>query len=1011
MMALSIAQRLARLRHRTAELDHWRERETIVLDGWRFDGTPIAIDAFWPRRDGVVRMEATALVPEHWPLQETRLVLDLGGEGLVTMIAAEGTPCRFGLDPNHREFPVSNARFRIEADCVARLPFGEPVREPRVGAARLAWIDGPVHRLTLLLRQVEEAATVLDGHEVVAHLIAAGERTLVALDWPSATAAYVSRTAAAPEQQRIWQLPPLEPDPAGLRQDHRASVVRAHDALVADLRRLRERFPAQGALAVTGHAHIDLAWLWPYAETRRKMRRTFHTAHQLLERFPDFVFNQSTAAYYDQVGRDDPGLFTAIAAHVKSGRWETIGGMWVEPDTNMPTGESLVRQILYGQRYFERTFGVLHSVCWLPDCFGFSPALPQLLCQGGMRSFFTTKVNWSETNKFPYDLFWWEGLDGSRVLSHTFDNPQGGYNGLTAPAATVPTWRNFRGKVLHDESLLAIGYGDGGGGVTPEMLERQAQLADFPALPSLRPARVDAFFQRIHDRVPPGNLPVWVGEMYLELHRATLTTQGRTKRLHRQAERALITAETLAALAAMLGGPHPDSLETAWHLVLKNEFHDILPGSGVREIYEDAERELAEACAAGSASQLAALQSLLGLLAPGPVERALVVVNPELHARPLRLAHNGEPLACALMVPPLGIMVLDRATLTPVAGMSASARHLENAFVRVGIGADGTLSSLFDKRHSREALAGRGNQLWAYPMDKPRNWDAWDIEEDYAARGIELTDLASIEVLESGPHRCAVRIMRRFRDSSVTQTLRLWANSPRLDIQTDLDWHDRRVLLRALMPVGVHSDTATFECAFGVVRRPTHRNTSWQQAQFEVPAHRFVDLSEPGYGVAMLNDGKYGHSAHGNVLGLSLLRSPIYPDPLADEGPQSFTYALLAHAGDWFEGGVREEALDLNQPLLAISTTMLAAATHTPITVAGIAAGLAGLKAAEDGDGLVLRVYEPAGARGPFSVEASGGWTLGKPLDLLERATERAATPDLLPFEVRSWALARRLGG
>ncbi|MEF2070087.1 alpha-mannosidase [Consotaella aegiceratis] len=1005
-MSLTLEQRLVRLRVRADELEHWRERERAAVDGWTFDGEPLGQGGFWPRRDGVVHLAADVTVPEHWPVEETELALDLGGESLIALVPTKGETTHFGLDPFHQRFPVPAHQFRVETDSVARLPFGEPVREPRLTKAHVAWIDRPVHELHLLLRQVHEAARELGGHEVVPHLIAAAEKAFVALDWPSATADYIARTAPAPMQQKIWQLPDLKDAPDGLRQDHRAAVVEAHKALVAELQQLNQRYPQTGKLAITGHAHIDLAWLWPYAETRRKARRTFHTALGLMERFPSFVFNQSTAAYYAQVEEDDPELFAAIAKRVKEGRWETIGGMWVEPDTNMPTGESFVRQILYGQRYFREKFGVTHSVCWLPDCFGFSGALPQLLRQGGIDSFFTIKVNWSETNRFPHDLFWWEGLDGSRVLAHTFDNPVGGYNGVVEPRAVIATWKNFRGKVRHSESLLAIGYGDGGGGVTPEMLERQAQLADFPAVPSLEPARVEDFFKRAHATAEETAVPVWLGEIYLELHRGTLTTQSLTKKRHREAERALITAETLTSLATLLGAPKPESLETAWRAVLKNEFHDILPGSGVREIYEDAVSELTQARDAGLKRQGEALATLAGALPNGNVANALVVVNPGLAERPLRGEWQGKPLASSLTVPALGLAVVDPAALPQAPAVQAAGTTLENQFLKVEIGADGTLASVFDKRAGREALDGRGNQLWAYPMDKPRNWDAWDVENDYEAKGIEIAEVESVEVIEGGPHRAAIRIAKRFRDSTIVQTVALWANSPRVDIHTELDWHDRRVFLRALFPLAVRSDYATFECAFGVVRRPTHVNTSWDEARFEMPAHRFADLSEPGFGVALLNDGKYGHSARGNVLGLSLLRSPIYPDPLADEGRQSFTYSLMPHEGDWIAGGVREEAEDLNQPLLTTAATGLAVGTTAPVRVDGHTVALAGFKAAEDSDDLILRLFEPAGGRGPVSVEVDG-WQVAGDVTLLEEPAAVGERDDIRPFEVRSLRLTK----
>jgi alpha-mannosidase len=1003
-MALTVQQRLDRLRVRSEELKYWRIREGINIERWTIDGVAATLGVAWPSRLGVHKFTATAEVPEHWPLDETRLFLDLGGEALVSLAYPNRDAVSFGADPYHRELPLKHRQVAISAEATARELFGQQVRNPHLNRAALQWIDGPVHRLYLLLRQIVEAVQTLGAHAAVPHLLTATETCLRSLDWPSGTADYNARMAPSPGQQSIWELPPLiDPAPA-LDQGQRASVTAAYEALVDELQRLKEIYPPEGELLLTGHAHIDLAWLWPYDETRRKMRRTFHTALSLMEASDDFRFNQSTAHYYAQIAEDDPALLSAIKARVASGQWETIGGMWVEPDTNMPTGESLARQILYGQRFFESQFGARHTVCWLPDCFGFSGALPQLLKQGGIDSFFTIKVNWSETNRIPADLFWWEGLDGSRVLTHTFDNPINGYNGDVRPDAYVPTWRNFRGKLQHDTSLLAVGYGDGGGGVTPEMVERETQLRHFPALPQARWGHVADFFARAHERAREVKLPVWAGEIYLELHRATLTTQSGVKRLHRQAERALITAETVASLAHLLGGPQPKSLELAWRKVLKNEFHDILPGSSIREVYEDAERELGEAIATGKGAQAAGLAAVAAALPKGD-DDALLVVNPSLSTRRLSLTlPDGTAIATGGIVPPLGVAVMPR-ELPAASGLVATATTLENNVLKAVLAADGTVASLVHKPTGREALAGPGNQLWAYPVDKPRNWDAWDVDADYEERGEQLTAVESMELVASTPHRAAIRVVRRFRASTVTQTYVLTANSPRLDIETTLDWHDRRVFLRTRTPVNAHSRTATFECANGVVMRPTHENTSWDQAMYEAAAHRFIDLSEPGWGVALLNNAKYGHNVRGNVLGLSLLRSPIYPDPLADEGTQTFTYALLPHAGAWHEGGVREEAEDLNQPLLATPVSGVALGTVTPLVVTGIPAAFSGLKPAEDGPGLVFRIYEPAGRRGAFAVAAEG--FSATPVTIMEEPQERSAPAALMPFEVRSWRLTK----
>lgn len=1009
-MSLTIAQRVDRLKVRIAELAHWRDKYSHVIDGWTFDGEPIAHHQDWPHRKGTVHFAAKAVTPADWPLSETRLQLDLGGESLVTLRYADGTTEAFGLDPYHQEFPIKSGQFSIATESVARFPFGEPNRAPRLNRARLIWLDEPVHRLHLLLRQIAEAADVLDGHDVLPHLIDAGEKALRSLDWPSDTSAYVARTATAPMQQKIWELPDLEQNPAGLSDEQSGLASAAYDHLLAQLKDLQQRFPQNGELLLTGHAHIDLAWLWPYDETRRKMRRTFHTALSLMERSDDFRFNQSTAHYYAQMEEDDPQLLERIKTKVAEGKWETLGGMWVEPDTNMPTGESLARQVLYGQRYFEKHFGQRHTVCWLPDCFGFSGALPQILRLGGIDSFFTIKVNWSETNHIPSDLFWWKGLDGSKVLTHTFDNPMHGYNGFVQPDCFVPTWKNFRAKTAHDTSLLAVGYGDGGGGVTPEMVEREVQLRDFPAIPKARWGTVKGYYEEAHRIAEEKDLSVWDGEIYLELHRATLTSQSGVKRKHRQAERALITAETMASLAHMLGADVPESLEADWRVVLKNEFHDILPGSSIREVYVDAERELDAVIDSAKARQAEALKRLSANLPAGEIRDAVIAVNPSLSPRPLTtILSDGTALATADVVAPLSVAVFDRGVLKPAGMLKASANRLENEHLSVVIGEDGAVSSLVHKPTGREAIEGSANQLWVYPTDKPRNWDAWDVDADYAEKGIRLDRPDEIILVDEGPHRAAIRVVHRYRNSTVTQLYVLTANARRLDVETTIDWHDRRTLLRTLNPVAVRSRTATFECAFGVVERQTHTNTSWEQAMFEAVAHRFVDLSEPGFGVALLNNAKYGHSARDNVIGMSLVRAPIYPDPLADEGVQSFTYALMPHDGAWHEGGVLAEAIDLNQPLVTLEAVGLSMATYTPIVVEGIPVAFSGLKPAEEGEGLVLRLYEPCGRRGRLQLNLPAAWQASDALNILEEPIKRAGSADIMPFEIRTWKLTKAI--
>jgi alpha-mannosidase len=1013
-MLLSIDQRIELLKERLSEMHFWRDRQSKDLVDWTLDGESIALGEPWPDRHGVHTLTSgDVTVPREWTLDDVRIELDLGGEGLVSIRYDEETTSRWGLDPYHHRLPVERRSFTVEAAVVARQPFGVPNRDPRLARARLVWVDVAVERLALQLALVAETADVLRSHDVADSLLFAAERAVAPLAWPSATTTYLSRTVSSPRMQAIWELPSgLDDQPPPLTDQERTSIQDAGTRLTRDLLELKRLHPQQGSLALSGHAHLDVAWLWPLEETRRKAVRTYHTVVQLMDRDDDFTFNQSSAQLYAFVEEDDHDLFERIKKKVSEGRWELTGGMWVEPDMNMTTGESLARQLLYGQRYFRRVFGTPPKVCWLPDTFGFTPALPQLLAGAGIEAFFTHKLNWSETNQFPFDLFWWEGLDGSRVLAHGFNNPYGGYNSDVTPRPLAATWSNFRGKRWHDESLLSVGWGDGGGGPTEEMLDAANELQVFPMLPAVRFRRVEDFYQRIRKEVPLESLPVWVGELYLEFHRGTLTSQGRVKYLHRRAERDLLAVEVASTLAWLMGGQQPASLEHEWRILLRNQFHDILPGSSIREVNQEAEAELGGVVSRAGARIDEGLASLAATIASPGERDGLLVVNPDLTSRALRVEIEGDYdgaqrvgrtslLAGARKIAGLETTVLFGAA--PVEGLSVSEDRLENELLRVELDDRGRLTSVYDKSAGREVLEGQGNQLWAY-VDKPRVFDAWDIDATYASSGEEITDVEQSSVVESGPHRAAIRVTKRFRHSRITQDVRLWSNSARLDLRTKLEWRDRRWLLKARFPVAVRSGTASFETAFGLVERPTHRNTQWDAARFEVAGHRFGFLSEPGYGVALLNDGRYGYHAHGNELGLSLLRSPVYPDPLADEGEQIFTYSLYPFAGDWVHAGLLAEADDLNRPLLVRRVRAAAEASARPLIVEGLPVALGSLKVLEEGGGALLRIYEPRGARGRIDMTVATDWDVGGQLNLLEEPVA-SESPSIGPFEVRSFML------
>jgi alpha-mannosidase len=1065
--------RLERHARRIEELRLWRNACESAVKGWRFSAGEeagasgkthdIEPGDFWPELGIPVNLSARTNVPEEWAGLPVELELWLGGEGFVEISAGDGRTAS-GLNPFHRSFPVldkarGGEEVGIEAEVVSKGPFGSNFSEPRLERAQLVVPETETRALERDLTSIFEACAALDDHEAVPHLLDVLDAAAAVLSeaWPTATGITLTRylegyvnpignaaqslpphyAEKALDINRMlgepWSLPQA-PEPLGpLPGEARGAVRKARRVVAECLARIKEEYPPVGRLALTGHAHLDLAWLWPLEETRRKARRTFASVLGLMDRYEGFTFNQSSAQLYEWVEQDAPELFERVKERVAEGRWETVGGSWVEPDCQIPSGESFTRQLFYGQRYFKERFGRRSSVAWFPDTFGYSPGLPQLLRGAGLSGFFTYKLNWSETNRFPHDLFVWEGIDGSRVVAHTFENPGTDYNGDITPIDLYGTWRNFKGKRNYRESLFSFGWGDGGGGPSEKMLENYDRLKSFPAMPRLRMARVDGFFASL----PQDGLPRWAGELYLELHRGTLTTQAMVKMLNRQAEHRLLEAEAFATMAALSGRPYPaEELERLWKVLLLNQFHDILPGTSISEVYQDAHRQLEETVSGAKRLRDEALHTLAQGTAGA--QRSVTVANAALHPRPLTVLLPAEPgitpadakgrplpaqkTAGGLLVhapdrevPGLGWVSLALRDETQDASSAGSASgveageagggaFIENELLRVEISAGGSLGRVYDKEAEREVLDGAGNQLWAY-ADKPPNWDAWDVNEDYEMEGEEVSGASSVEVVEAGPLRGAVRVERRFRGSRISQTYRLLSSSRRLDVDTRVDWRERQVLLRALFPLNVRSHEATFETMYGAARRPTHRNTSWDEVRFEVSAHRFADLSEPGYGAAILNDGKYGHSARDNVLGISLLRSPLYPDPLADEGEHRFIYSLLPHSGNWTEAGVAREAFSLNSPLV-VGEGGGEPAGYGLVATEGVELALGSLKRAEDGRGVILRLYEPHGKRGRATLRFAFGACSVERANLLEEPEGAVETRegevrlDVRPFEV-----------
>jgi alpha-mannosidase len=748
-----------------------------------------------------------------------------------------------------------------------------------------------------------------------------------------------------------------------------------------------------------GHAHIDSAWLWPIRETQRKTGRTFANVTMLAKEYPELVFACSQAQQYAWVKERYPLVFQRIVEAVQVGQWAPVGGMWVEADGNLPGGEALARQLVHGKRFFAQEFDVECDGVWLPDSFGYTAAYPQLARLADMHWFLTQKISWNQTNKFPHHTFWWEGIDGSRVFTHF--PPVDTYNATFTGDEMAHAVRNYQEKGRGTRSLAPFGHGDGGGGPTREMLEKARRLADLEGSPKVVIAHPDEFFTSALEEYP--DAPVWSGELYLELHRATYTSQSKTKQGNRRSEHLLREAELWAAQAQLTTGlevPY-DELDALWKTVLLNQFHDILPGSSIAWVHREAEATYA--AVRESLTQI--IERSVRAIAPagpialnaGPFERTEVVAVPPEFSTQQR--SDGAGLAL-LRVPASGAVTVAVGLVSPAApvtagGSSESGFVLDNGLVRVQIDAQGLLSSVIDLQADRELLArGQlGNLLQLHP-DFPNQWDAWDIDAHYRNKHTDLTDVQSLVLIEAGPLEASVRVVRSFGRSQVTQTVTVHADSSWVELEVDIDWHEVEKILKVAFPIDLRADVTAAEIQFGHVKRPLHVNTSWEAARFEMCMHRFVLLTEPGYGVAVANDSTYGYDANRttredggttSTVRLSLVRAPRVPDPQADQGAHRMRYALVPGA-DVTEAARAGYALNL--PVRVVEAAHDAARRLPPplVRIDGDGVLVESVKLADDRSGdLVLRLYEHRGGRAYVTVRTGVDVLAAQITDLLER--------------------------
>lgn len=783
-----------------------------------------------------------------------------------------------------------------------------------------------------------------------------------------------------------------------------------------------------------GHTHIDVAWWWTVAQTREKVSRSFATVLKLMDEYPSYKFISSQPQLYVFLKERYPELYEKVKERIREKRWEAEGGMWVEADCNLTSGESLVRQFMHGKRFFKEEFGIDSKVLWLPDVFGYSGALPQIMKKCGIDYFMTTKLAWNQFNKIPYDTMIWRGIDGTEVLAHLITtleinqpvkNYFTTYNGMLHPDAIMGGWQRYQNKDINNDILISYGYGDGGGGPSREMLETSARMEKgVKGIPTVRQEFVNNYFDELNKRVY-GNkrLPVWEGEFYFEYHRGTLTSMARNKRANRKSEFGLMDLEFLSVLALSKIDYPAKELDNMWKVVLINQFHDILPGSSIHEVYEvtkEEYRQLEAQITSFSAECIDAIaekgEAVTVFNTTGKVRDDIVnlgqfegdaLADEYGEIYPIQKTTDGN-FVFVKKLPSKGYKSFKVVDITgvPAPFNLINKYELETPFYNVKFDKQAMITSIYDKENDRKIIKeGRRANLLRMYEDKPINFDNWDIDIYYTEKFWDVDDVSSMEWTESGPVRTVLEITRKASKSTVWQKVIFYADKRRIDFETRIDWKEHQTLLKVHFPVEVHTDEATFDIQFGNVVRKTHSNTSWDEARFESCGQKWIDISEGHYGVSMLNNCKYGHSVKDSDMALTLIKSGIEPNKTADQEEHEFTYSIYPHSEGWRMGGTVEEAYKLNQPLLVKTETKFvkeysfASVLHSNVIIETV-------KRAEDGNGIIIRMYESENAYTKTKLTVHTDFTEVYICNLLEEEIDRAHTEGnvidvtLKPYEV-----------
>ncbi|WP_206475647.1 glycoside hydrolase family 38 C-terminal domain-containing protein [Microbacterium sp. KRD172] len=950
-------------------------------DGLALEYAPARVGEAWGPAWGTTWFRLTGQVPAEWAGRRVEAVIDLGFDVNMTgfqcealVYRADGTPVK-SLNPRNQWLPIAEVaagdepvELYLEAASNPVLLDYHPFLPTQEGDI-LTSSKEPLYRA----RRMDLAVFEPDVFEL-------------ALDLDVLLELQAELPATAPRRMRILQA--LDNALDDLDLQHIVETAPAARAQLEDVLAAPAEASAHRISAI-GHAHIDSAWLWPLRETIRKVARTTSSMTSLLEEQPDFQYGMSSAQQYAWLKEHRPEVFTRVKAAIAEGRFLPLGGMWVESDTVMPTGESLVRQFSHGQRFFEREFGIRSRGVWLPDSFGYSPALPQLMRRAGFEWFFTQKISWNQQNAFPHHSFLWEGIDGSQMFTHF--PPMDTYNSQLSGMEVAKAARQFKENRVATRSIAPVGWGDGGGGTTREMVGRAKRMNDLEGSARVEWQHPDAFFDAAKAELT--HPAVWVGELYLELHRGTLTSQHGTKSRHRWAEHALVEAELWATTDAVRNGtPYPQAeLDELWQIVLLHEFHDILPGTSIAWVHREAVTALEAVIARAKAISDAARRSLAG-----EGDRALVF----------------SPVSVAGPAP-LGATVAAASADSVSLDASGDDIVLANALVRVRISAEGLIVSAVDLATGREAVAGgKAANLLQLHQDFPNIWDAWDIDRYYRNRTTDLRDVTGIRSrLVDGV--AEVVIERAFSESTITQTLTLEPDSRTVKIVNDIDWRETEKLLKLAFPLDVQASHTEAETQFGYQARVTHTNTSWEAAKFETSMHRFVLVREHDFGVALVNDSIYGYDTMREVeddsvtttVRLSLLRAPRFPDPDTDHGRHVITTGMVIGAGP---AEATRAGIQLNAP----STVLRGRADVAPlVSVSGDGIIVSSVKLADDGSGdVIVRAYESLGRRVSGSLTADFDHREIREVSLIEDALDDARIGGdlkLRPFEVRTLRIVR----